>query len=707
MYSKLNLLLAGFICLISVSHAQYGVLENFEGGDRNGFGTNAYEGATFQFSGGSPIAYVEADGIGINGSRGLSLIGNQGDFAGIVAKTGAAVDVTGTTNGLTCTGYSIWIRDNNPPTDFTFRAETNSNGNDSETFTISTTVPSSGTYVQYAFNRGSGVVSGAFDETSIDGIVLIPTTTGPFDFDVDDIAFEGNIIPTTGDIDDFDSYAAGAFTGSFGPNTNGGSGFTFSFTGGTIDTEEIVDLGGGDNAAHIVYGGVVANAGFVLDCGPHPGAQIDVQNFNGVRFDIAMDDPDDTIDILIETQDAANFGDRCVVTLSPTTTLTSQDVTFVGLTCGGQGFTTDSVSKINFTNAVDVSGNGTVGFTINNFRFVNDAVFTPPTGPEIDLTFGAVNVNTGSNFDMGAVFTDDPAPTLSYIVTNNGDFDLISTGTIVDGPFVVTDALVSPLASGATDTVTVELPTTAEGNFAGVLQIFSDDSNENPFVINLTGQVADETLNLFCAEFDSGTTDSLNGVPIREVFAGSSDADPAGILAAGLNITTGGQGNLGEALELNFSLTNASFFGIAYKNLDDSPISSAITATSILSFDARLGGTSGAFNEWAVRVEDASEFGPNFVSLSLNLNTSYQNFSIPIQNFATFNSDYSGAGTVVVTPENLNAITFFSEGAPVSSILPANVDCDLQIDNIKIVKTKPSLIDTNLTTDVSVWEMYQ
>ena len=125
--------------------------------------------------------------------------------------------------------------------------------------------------------------------------------------------------------------------------------------------------------------------------------------------------------------------------------------------------------------------------------WVDQVVYTPSSQPEIEVE---QPLNTGlvdgaSTIDFGSVNTGSSTP-LTFTIKNVGTADLTGILASVSGVNSADYTFVNPLpaatlAAGASTTCTVRFTPGASGVRAAVLQIASDDANENPFDINLTG----------------------------------------------------------------------------------------------------------------------------------------------------------------------------------------------------------------------------
>src|SRR5256714_3177923 len=110
------------------------------------------------------------------------------------------------------------------------------------------------------------------------------------------------------------------------------------------------------------------------------------------------------------------------------------------------------------------------------------------TAPEITVTQNGANVTDGqaSAVNFGTVNTGT-TKTLSFTVKNDGGSMMTLGSVTATGGFTVTDQLVSSLLPGASDTFTIQMPTSTSGTKSGAISFSNNDSNENPFNFNVTG----------------------------------------------------------------------------------------------------------------------------------------------------------------------------------------------------------------------------
>ena len=100
------------------------------------------------------------------------------------------------------------------------------------------------------------------------------------------------------------------------------------------------------------------------------------------------------------------------------------------------------------------------------------------------------NLFDGQSRDVGEVLLGHYT-SLSFTIRNRGTAELTGLGVSVDGPdsamFSVTTNPVAPVAPSSSTTFTVRFMPTSLGSKTGALHIASNDLDENPFDITLTG----------------------------------------------------------------------------------------------------------------------------------------------------------------------------------------------------------------------------
>lgn len=210
----------------------------------------------------------------------------------------------------------------------------------------------------------------------------------------------------------------------------------------------------------------------------------------------------------------------------------------------------------------------------NPFELNVTGTITAAAAPEmalVDVTGGNAPVaDNAAAIDVGTATVGASALSRTFRVENNGTANLtVSLGALPVG-YTVTEPLTSPISASGNDTFTIELSTAAPGTFAGGFQITNNDSDENPYDVNVTGQInagaapvlqtvvstGPNTLNLI---FDkamttagtytatpggAGTVDSAAGNTVSVTFGGGLSAFPA---TSALDITGAQSTDLGSA----------------------------------------------------------------------------------------------------------------------------------------------------------------
>lgn len=114
------------------------------------------------------------------------------------------------------------------------------------------------------------------------------------------------------------------------------------------------------------------------------------------------------------------------------------------------------------------------------------------TGPEIYVQQADTNIASGGTKSFGTLAVSDAAE-ISFDLLNLGVADLLLTGTpkvevTGSSDFTVTAQPASPLASsGGTTSFKVRFAPSSDGAKSATLSIVSNDADESPFVIHLTG----------------------------------------------------------------------------------------------------------------------------------------------------------------------------------------------------------------------------
>jgi len=114
----------------------------------------------------------------------------------------------------------------------------------------------------------------------------------------------------------------------------------------------------------------------------------------------------------------------------------------------------------------------------------------PPATPEITVRLGTTNVVTGAaTLNFGSVAQGQTSASHTLTLRNNGAAPLQLGPLTLPTGFRAAQALPASLAPGAETTLTLRMTTTATGRFTGQALIPTNDADENPFTLTLTGLV--------------------------------------------------------------------------------------------------------------------------------------------------------------------------------------------------------------------------
>jgi hypothetical protein len=142
---------------------------------------------------------------------------------------------------------------------------------------------------------------------------------------------------------------------------------------------------------------------------------------------------------------------------------------------------------------------GTVSIATNDsdenpfdFPITGSVVAQVGNAPDITVLVDNTGLASGSpaNVDFGVSIMGKAGASKSFVVRNDGAATLTLGDVTVPTGFQVTQPLPSSLAPGAFATLTVSVTTNPGGARSGTISIASNDPDENPFTINVSGLVA-------------------------------------------------------------------------------------------------------------------------------------------------------------------------------------------------------------------------
>lgn len=110
---------------------------------------------------------------------------------------------------------------------------------------------------------------------------------------------------------------------------------------------------------------------------------------------------------------------------------------------------------------------------------------------EINIKQGTTNINHNGNFSVGSQISGTISTPITFTVENTGQANLTVGALTITGAntseFTITQAVNSTVVGGAFTTFTVTFSPTSTGAKTAQLSLVNNDSNENPYKINLTG----------------------------------------------------------------------------------------------------------------------------------------------------------------------------------------------------------------------------
>jgi LPXTG-site transpeptidase (sortase) family protein len=386
--------------------------------------------------------------------------------------------------------------------------------------------------------------------------------------------------------------------------------------------------------------------------------------------------------------------------------------------------TLDSDGRVGeYNSLIDMNGNIAVSYYDSshfNLKFIALQSY------DISVLDGATLLASGDSFDYG---TTSITNSLSHTFTirNNGNSKLDITHLSLPSGYSFTGSIPTSIDAKSTEDITVRLEAIQNGSFTGNLQIESNDSEQSPYTIALTGTVTDThgEIALFdgtteiadgTGSFDYGST--TVGTPISHTFTveNTSMEDlnlyslslPTGFSLQGTyNSTVPASGSTSITVRLDaISVgTYSGQFSLANNDADENPfnftISGEVLSTSgeITMFDGPTGIADGETTP--------IDFGTTALGTPVSRTFTIQNLgSNALDIYAlTLPSGFSLQGTYnhVVAPSGSTAITVQLDASFVGSYSGefslANDDADENPFNFAI---SGEVNNTALETDIIV-----
>lgn len=217
----------------------------------------------------------------------------------------------------------------------------------------------------------------------------------------------------------------------------------------------------------------------------------------------------------------------------------------------------------------------------------------PPASPQMTVTGNSLLIGAaqapafeGNHTDFGDLVEGDPSVSRVFTIANDGTADLLVSFLQAPAGFTVTEGLTATIAPSASDTFTVELPTTTVGLFTGFVSFLHNDPGypgANPFTFEVVGEVTSPPPPPPTVA-DIGVTG--NGASI---FDGDATASATNHTAFGTTVQSGG------TITRTFTITNVGGSDLTLSSLTVPTgftvvegISATIVASATDTFQVRL-----------------------------------------------------------------------------------------------------------------------
>ncbi len=263
-----------------------------------------------------------------------------------------------------------------------------------------------------------------------------------------------------------------------------------------------------------------------------------------------------------------------------------------------------------------VLGNNFTGMSI---VWTSSVVLAPEI--VVEQPAGTGLVDGTASVDFGTEEVGDTGVASTFTIRNIGNDDLtglaITTDGANDGDFVVSDPGATTLAAGASTTFTVAFKPTGEGSRVVNLHIASNDADENPFDIGLTGtatapphaeivvqQPVDTDLVNGTSSRDFGSVNvGASGEALTFTIRSNGTLDLTGLAitkdganAADFVVSDPGATTLPAGISTTFTVTfapggagpRAAVIHIASNDTDDNPFDVQLTGTATLAPHAEI-----------------------------------------------------------------------------------------------------------------------
>jgi hypothetical protein len=172
----------------------------------------------------------------------------------------------------------------------------------------------------------------------------------------------------------------------------------------------------------------------------------------------------------------------------------------------------------------------------NPYTFTVTALATSIATPKIQITKSSQVLLHNNTIDFGGMSVGGLPIDVTFTITNIGDSDLTISGVSLSNntDFTIVSSPTTPVTPGSTTNVTVRFNAPNASTFTDTLTIVSNDSNNSPFVINLTGKGLNpeinckiNTINLNSGdEYDFGSVATGQSKDIIITIENLSTSDP-------------------------------------------------------------------------------------------------------------------------------------------------------------------------------------
>jgi subtilisin-like proprotein convertase family protein len=266
----------------------------------------------------------------------------------------------------------------------------------------------------------------------------------------------------------------------------------------------------------------------------------------------------------------------------------------------------------------------------NNDQMGDYTLSLLPCSAEVTVTEGGTNIADGSgSVSFGTAQQGGSSIAKNFVVTNYGNTVLNLSGLSVPANYNILEGLSATLATGASDTFTVELATASLGAQNGTISFTTNDPDEGTFDFSVSGTI-------------------IAAAPEVEVLDGAT------LLVDGVSSVDLGQAAVGEAaLTRTFTVRNAGLLPINTSGLGV-PAGYTISEGLSASIPATTGGTE------TLNASPATPFGSSPSTLNVPLNFTgvgtINDISVTLNVTHTWDSDM----VITLIHPDTTAVTLFN-----------------------------------------------